>query len=172
MLNFVKCFFCIYWDDHAVSVFLFANVVYHDDSSAYVEQFLQPWNHYNLIMVYEPTLYCCIQLANVLLKIFLHQIHQRWMACVCVLSPFSCVWLCVTLWTVAHQAPWFMGFSRQESWCGLPCPPPGDLPDPGIEPASPTAPALQADSLPLSHQGSSITMIRTIILICFQAECL
>ena len=44
-----------------------------------------------------------------------------------------------------------MGFSRQEHWSGLPCPPPGDLPDPGIEPASP---ALQADSLLLSHRGS------------------
>jgi len=47
-----------------------------------------------------------------------------------------------------------MKFSRQEYWSGLPCPPPGDLPDPGIEIASPTAPALQADSLLLSHQGS------------------
>jgi len=44
-----------------------------------------------------------------------------------------------------------MKFSRQEYWSGLPCPPPGDLPDPGIEPA---APALQADSLPLSHKGN------------------
>ena len=39
---------------------------------------------------------------------------------------------------VAHQAPLSMGFSRQEYWSGLPCPPPGDLPDPGIEPASPS----------------------------------
>jgi len=39
-----------------------------------------------------------------------------------------------------------MGFSRQEYWSGLPCPSPGDLPDPGIEPVSPKAPALQADS--------------------------
>ena len=39
----------------------------------------------------------------------------------------------VTLWTVARQAPLSMGFSRQESWSGLPCPPPGDLPNPGIE---------------------------------------
>ena len=45
----------------------------------------------------------------------------------------------------------FMGFSRQEHSSGLPCPPPGDLLDPGIEPASP---ALQADSLMLGHQGS------------------
>ena len=44
-----------------------------------------------------------------------------------------------------------MGFSRQEYWSGLPCPPPGDLSDPGIEP---TTPALQADSLLLSHWGS------------------
>ena len=42
----------------------------------------------------------------------------------------------MTLWTVTHQAPLSKGFSRQEYWSGLPCPPPGDLPDPGIEPAS------------------------------------
>ena len=47
-----------------------------------------------------------------------------------------------------------MGFSRQEDWSGLPRPPPGDLPDPGIEPMYPTSPALQADSLPLTHWGS------------------
>ena len=49
-------------------------------------------------------------------------------------------------WTVAHQAPPSMGFSRQEYWSGLPFPSPGDLPDPGIEPGSP--PELQADSSP------------------------
>ena len=57
--------------------------------------------------------------------------------------------LCPTLatpWTVAHQSPLPMGFSRQEYWRGLPCLPPGDLPNPGIEPGSP---ALQADSLPI-----------------------
>ena len=47
-----------------------------------------------------------------------------------------------TLWTVAHQAL-SMGFSRQEYWSGLPCPPPGDLPTPGIKPASPASLALQ-----------------------------
>ena len=47
-----------------------------------------------------------------------------------------------------------MAFSRQEYWSGLPCPPPGYLPDPGIEPVSPESPALQADSLPLSQLGS------------------
>ena len=53
--------------------------------------------------------------------------------CVCVPSHFSHVWLFVTLWTVAHQAPLCMGFSKQENWSRLPCPPPGDLPYPGIK---------------------------------------
>ena len=56
-----------------------------------------------------------------------------------------------TLWTLAHQAPQSMEFPRQEYWSGLLLPTPGDLPDPGIELASP---ALQADSIPLSHLGS------------------
>ena len=51
---------------------------------------------------------------------------------------------CVTLWTVPHQAPPSMGFSRKEYWSGLPFPSPGHLPDPGIKPRSP---ALQADVL-------------------------
>ena len=53
--------------------------------------------------------------------------------------------LCLTLyhpWTVAHEAPLSMGFSRQEYWSGLPCPPPGDLPDPGTERVSLMSPAL------------------------------
>ena len=56
---------------------------------------------------------------------------------VCMFSCFSCVWLFATPWTVAHQAPLSMGFSRQEYWSELLCPPPGDLPDPGIELPSP-----------------------------------
>ena len=55
--------------------------------------------------------------------------------------------------------PGFIGFSKQEYWIGLPCPPPGDLPDPGIKPVSPVTPALQADSLLLSHQGSPFSLI-------------
>ena len=51
-----------------------------------------------------------------------------------MLSHFSHVQLFAILWTRARQAPLSMGFSRQEYWSGLPCPPPGDLPDPGIEP--------------------------------------
>ena len=55
---------------------------------------------------------------------------------------FSRVRLFVTSWTVAHQTPLSMGFSRQENWTGLPFPPPGDLPNPGTEPKSLTSPAL------------------------------
>ena len=61
--------------------------------------------------------------------------------------------LCPTLWTAACQAPLSMGLSRQEYWSGLPCSPPGDLPDPGIEPASPTSPALAGGSLLLVPPG-------------------
>ena len=53
-----------------------------------------------------------------------------------VLTRFRCVQLSVTLWTITHQAPLSMEFSREEYWSGLPCPPPADLPHPGIEPMS------------------------------------
>ena len=66
----------------------------------------------------------------------------------------------VTPWTVALQAPLSMRFPRQECWSGLPCPPPGDLPDPGFEP---TSSALQADSLLLSHgEGPYSTVLSSI----------
>ena len=57
--------------------------------------------------------------------------------CTCMLSCFSYVPLFVTPWIVAHQDPLSMGFSKQEYWSGLPCSPPGDLPNPGIKPMSP-----------------------------------
>ena len=52
-----------------------------------------------------------------------------------------------------RQPPLSKGFSWQEHWSGLPFPPPGNLPNPGIEPMSPESPELQADSFPLSHRG-------------------
>ena len=67
-----------------------------------------------------------------------------------MLSQFSHVQLFATLWTVTHKVPLFMRFSRQEYWSGWPCPPPGDLPNPGIEPVSP---ALQVGSLPTESPG-------------------
>ena len=69
-------------------------------------------------------------------------------SCVCVSR--SVMSDSVTPWTVAHQAPLSVGFPRQEYWSGLPCRSPGDLPDPGIKPRSPT---LQADSLPSEPPG-------------------
>ena len=68
-------------------------------------------------------------------------------------SSQVCLTLCDPL-NGAHQAPLSMGFSSQQSWNGLPCPSPGDLPDTEIEPTSPVSPALQMDSSPLSHWGN------------------
>ena len=73
--------------------------------------------------------------------------------CVCVLQVTSIVYDSVTLGTVACHTPLSMGFFRQQYWSGLPCPPPGDLPDPGIEPESPMFPALVGSSLPLAPLG-------------------
>ena len=85
------------------------------------------------------------------------QVHLAttfWHRQYCLVKLLSRVWPFATPWTVAHQAPLSMGFSRQEYRSGLPFPSPGDLSDPGIEPMSPAAPTLQADTLPLSHQRS------------------
>ena len=73
----------------------------------------------------------------------------------CVLSRFSRVQLFVTPCTVARQALLSMGFSRQECCSGLPCPLPGDLCHPDIEPVSLTSPALTGGSLPLVPLGNS-----------------
>ena len=66
----------------------------------------------------------------------------------------------------AHQAPLSMGFSRKEYWSGLPCPPPGDLPDPGTEPRSP---ALQADSLLSEPAGKPIQNLTFTSMLCKRA---
>ena len=84
--------------------------------------------------------------------------RSYWMAwwlflCMCAKLLQSCL-IFVTLWTVAHQAPLSIGILLLEYWCGLPYPPPGALPDPAIESASPVTPALQANYLLLSHQRS------------------
>ena len=88
----------------------------------------------------------CSVLFYLFIYLSIHPFIFAFFLC-CMLSRFS-VWLFVTLWTVAHQAPQSMGFSWQEYWSGLLFPPLGDLPDPEIES---TSSALQADSLPLSH---------------------
>ena len=70
-------------------------------------------------------------------------------------KSLSCVRPFVTLWTVAHQAPLSLEFSRQEYWSGLTCLSLGDLPNPGMEPRSPT---LQADTLPSEPPGRLILL--------------
>ena len=76
--------------------------------------------------------------------------------CVYVLSRFSCVWVFVILWTVAHQTPLSMGFSRQGYWSGWTRPPPRDLPNSGNEPVSLKSPALAGKCLPLVLPGKPL----------------
>ena len=71
----------------------------------------------------------------------------------CKSTTCSVARLCLTVWTVTHQAPLSMVFSKHEYWSVLPFLPPGDLPNPWIEPECPVSPALLSDSLPLSHEG-------------------
>ena len=75
-------------------------------------------------------------------------------------KSLSHVQLFATPWTVAYQAPLSIGFSRQESWSGLPFPSPGDLPDPGIEPRSP---ALQADPLLSEPPGKPLLTVKDLL---------
>ena len=106
--------------------------------------------------------YCCLNKCF-LYFILISRVFTYFLLFACVLSHFSPVGLFATLWTVAHQSPLSMGFSRQEHWSGLPCPPPRDLPNPGIVPASPT---LQVYGLLLSHQGSPVfsNMLDTLLV--------
>ena len=79
---------------------------------------------------------CCTDTVFVCVCVCVHM-------CVCVSTQsLSRVRFCATLWTVAHQAPLSVGFSRQEYWCGLPFPTPADLPNSGIKPTSLASPAL------------------------------
>ena len=80
---------------------------------------------------------------------------------VCVLSHFSHVQLFVTLWTVAHQVPLTMGFSSQEYWNGLSCPPPSDLSNPGMEPESLMSPALAGGFFTTSTTWEAYTHTHT-----------
>ena len=81
----------------------------------------------------------------------------------CVLSHFSRVWLFVTPWTVAHQAPLSMGFPRLEYWSRLPFPSPGDLPEPGIEPSLLHLLHWQVDSLPSEPPRKPTLLVAKVI---------
>ena len=67
--------------------------------------------------------------------------HGVFVVCMLIVC-FNCIQLFATLWTVAHQAPLSMGFSWQEHWSRLPCPPPAHLPNLEIKPVFPMSPAL------------------------------
>ena len=73
---------------------------------------------------------------------------------------FNLVRLFATPWAVARQALLSKGFSMQEYWSRLPCPPPGDLPDPGTESTSLMSPASQVDSLPTEPPGALLLLSR------------
>ena len=118
------------------------------------------------------TLYKCLPALNPSLKPFFPHIYIIFpvifevqnellqdfkSSCVCMLSCFSHVQLFVALQTLAHQAPLSMGFSEQEYWSGLPCPPPGILPDPEIEPTSLHLLHWQAGSLPRVPPGKLLS---------------
>ena len=86
--------------------------------------------------------------------------------CVCALVAQLCPTLCKPMDSCRLLCPW--GFSRQKYWRILPCPPPGDLPNPGTEPKSP---ALQADSLHLNYQGSPMITICNFLRSCQTVSC-
>ena len=110
---------------------------------------LHLWQHSFIFCLYHLRAFS-VCVSSVLTRSFviLYLVH--------VLSHFSCIRLFVTLWTIAYKAPLSMAFSRKESWSGLPCARPGDLPDPGIEPASFMSLAWHVGSLPLVPPGKSI----------------
>ena len=101
----------------------------------------------------------CVICAVVYIDVHTYVLYT-YMFCA-VLSCFNRARLFATLWTVAHQAPPSMAFSRQEYWSGFPCPPPKDLSDPGIKHMPPVTPASQADSLLQSHWGNPYTHLHT-----------
>ena len=115
------------------------------------EQILQGCWSSNFSLMVSDTWHFCTLLYNP--KIYFTHAHGKWLTIFLQhlifgkfwlfmlwssLSCFSCVQLFVTPWTVAHQAPLSVEFSRQEYWSRLPFPSPGDLPHPGLEPRSPT----------------------------------
>ena len=107
-----------------------------------------------------------VLVRNLLFSSFSRSFHWQ-VYSVCVLVAQSCprVQLFVTPWTVAYQALLSMEFSRQEYWSGLPCPSPGNLPNPGIESRSPS---LQADSLPSKPPGKPKQTFSTSVQIGWQ----
>ena len=109
------------------------------DWFSYFKPVLHSWDKPCLYMIYYP--------FYILLGLTCHSLFTTQHMYSCMRLVFglvlSCVRFFVTPWTVAHQAPLSMGFSRQDYWSGLPFPSPGDLPSPGVKPISLVSPALE-----------------------------
>jgi len=86
---------------------------------------------------------------------------------VCVCEVGSVISDSATLWTITHQAPLSMRFFRQEYWNRLPCPPPGDLPDPGIKPASLMSPILTGGFFTISTTWEALIYINKVFIKCW-----
>ena len=84
----------------------------------------------------------------------------------CVLNRWVMSNSFVTPWPVAHQTPLSLGFPKQEYWSRSPFPPPGDLPNPRIQPASLESPALAGRFIPLSHLGSPAGFLFRVMKLC------
>ena len=116
-------------------------------------QFVMSWVQVFLVQVFDTSILWLNVLSCRCAVVTASDIHQQHFKTISqaerrlvharVLSHFSHVRLFTTLWTVARQASLSMGFSSREYWSGVPCPPPGNLPDPGIEPRSLVSPALK-----------------------------
>ena len=106
----------------------------------------QSWKRFEVILIQPPDVADKEQWSHIgelsSLRLNSAAIKRRFVTMPCYAQSLSRVQLFATLWTLALQAPLSIGFSRQEYWRGLPCPSPGELPDPGIKLASTVSPAL------------------------------
>ena len=93
-------------------------------------------------------------------------LHKELLPGVRVLSHFSRAQLFAPIWTTAHQASLSMPFSRQEYWSGLPFPPPGDLPNPGIEPEPFMSPTLAGRFFTTSATWEAHNPVMVVIRVC------
>ena len=117
-----------------------------------VTWFRNTWLNYLPIISISPLLYLLVWIMHIFSLLI------KWKK----VKLLSHVQLFATPWTVAHQAPPSMGFSRQEYWSGLPFPSPGNFPNPGIEPRSP---ALQADTLLSEPSGKRVCIMHIFSLL-------
>ena len=107
-----------------------------------------------------------ILIVNLGVLIFLSTLHESAQqamtgSTICIFSVCLVLSNSEILWTVAHQAPLSMGFPRHEYWSGLPFPPSGNLPDPGIEPASPVSPASASEFFTTELSGKPICILQS-----------